>query len=291
MTYVSTPRFMLGRCAPVLIALLPLAFGCAKVTAGEGVGGATGVVSGSGGGGGNHGSGGRPVLPDGGVTIDMGVCQTVNYKFTPKIPNVVVLVDGSGSMFQVSAGLPNGAWDALRTAVLPVIQTLQSTPTGDPQIDFGLEVFTGVAPAQCPLVQTVAIGEQSYTQIAANYPAGRLSTMKLETPVTQVLPLLPKLFLGAPGNGGNYVLFVTDGEPDFCDDGNATCAVDAVVSELRQLSVQGITTYVMGLSSNLNTSTCPGVLPAYANAGVNPPIASPCGTHNFSDECNGNTSW
>jgi hypothetical protein len=112
--------------------------------------------------------------------------------------------------------------------------------------------------------------------------------MKLETPVTQVLPMLPPLFDSAPGTGGDYVLFVTDGEPDFCDDNNPVCPVDAVVAEIKQLNAtKGITTYVLGLSSNLNTSTCPGVLQAYANAGVNQPIANPCGTHNIYDECHG----
>jgi hypothetical protein len=194
-------------------------------------------------------------------------------------------------MFQVGNGLPSGAWGALRTAVLPVIMNLQSTPAGTPQIDFGLGVFTGVAPSQCPIFQTVAIAENNYANIAAQYPMGRLSDLKLETPVTQVLPLIPPLFAHAPGNGGDYVLFVTDGEPDFCDDGNTTCPVDAVVAELKQLKAQGITTYVIGLSSNFNTGVCPAVLQAYANAGAAQPIGTPCPGTNFYDQCNGNMSW
>jgi hypothetical protein len=196
-------------------------------------------------------------------------------------------------MFQTSGSLPNGAWGALRTAVLPVISDLQLTPDGQPQIDFGLGVFTGVAPTMCPIFKTVPIAPSNYDMISAQYPNGPLSTMKLETPVTQVLPMLPPLFSGAPGNGGNYVLFVTDGEPDFCDDNNTVCPVDAVVAEIKQLYAQGITTYVIGLSSSFNTSTCPDVLQAYANAGVNQPIANPCGTHNIYNECfnNGTSPW
>ncbi len=211
---------------------LSLALGCAKVAAPQGggtgnSGGGNSSGTGNNSGTGNHGAGGSGVVPDSGMNGD-GACQMANYQFAPKIPNVLVLVDGSGSMFQVGANLPNGAWGALRTAVLPVIQSLQLTPDGQPQIDFGLGVFTGVAPSMCPIFKTVPIAPSNYTAIMGQYPSGPLSTMKLETPVTQVLPMLPPLFTSAPGNGGNFVLFVTDGEPDFCDDGNAVCPVDAV---------------------------------------------------------------
>ncbi len=270
------------------VSSLSLGLGCAKVAASaEGSGGHSGGGTGNSSGTGNHGAGGSGVIPDSGTNND-GACQMAMYNFAPKIPNVLVLVDGSGSMFQMSASLPSGAWGALRTAVLPVIQGLQLTPDNMPQIDFGLGVFTGVAPAMCPIFQTVPIAPSNYAAISAQYPAGPLSTMKLETPVTQVLPKVPALFASAPGNGGNYILFLTDGEPDFCDDGNTVCPVDAVVAELKQLSAMGITTYVIGLTSNFNTSTCPGVLQAYANAGVNQPIANPCGTHNIYNECFGN---
>jgi len=280
---------VLGACSVSLVV------GCAKVaSSAEGSGGRTGAGAGTGTGNssgtGNHGAGGGGVIPDSGMNGD-GACQMAMYNFAPKIPNVLVLVDGSGSMFQTSASLPNGAWGALRTAVLPVIQGLQLTPDGQPQIDFGLGVFTGVAPAMCPIFKTVAIAPNNYDMISSQYPTGPLSTMKLETPVTQVLPMLPPLFTNAPGNGGNYVLFVTDGEPDFCNDGNTVCPVDAVVAEIKQLNGMAITTYVIGLSSNSNASTCPDVLQAYANAGVNQPIANPCGTHNSSQECSGDTNW
>jgi len=291
MNYRFQPRLLLGLCA--LIA--PLGFACAKVAPNAlgGDGGHGGVNNGTGNsssGTGNHGGGGTGVVPDSGVNGD-GPCMVRHFKFAPRVPNVLVLVDGSGSMFQPQTGLPNGAWDALRTAVLPIVQDLQLTPDGQPQIDFGLGVFTGVAPSMCPIFQTVNIAENNYATIMSMYPTGKLSQMKLETPVTQVLPKVPPLFMGAPGNGGNYVLFVTDGEPDFCDDGNTTCPVDAVVKEIKDLNAMSITTYVIGLSSNFNTGTCPGVLQAYANAGVNQPIANPCPGHNIYDECNGNMSW
>ena len=113
--------------------------------------------------------------------------------------------------------------------------------------------------------------------------------MKLETPVTQVLPMLPPLFTDAPGNGGNYILFVTDGEPDFCDDGNRCMRRRCGRRGAEAAQRRGITTNVIGLSSNFNTATCPGVFQAYANAGVNQPIADPCArAHSAYDECHAN---
>ena len=140
MMYVSSPRSRIGLSVLPLLALsLPL--GCAKVMStpggAGGGGGSTIVISGSGGGGGQgpRGSAGAGVIPDSGVSGD-AACQQTTYSFVPKVPNVFVLVDGSGSMFDVATGLPEGRWGALRSALLPVIQGLQG------QVNFGLGIFS-----------------------------------------------------------------------------------------------------------------------------------------------------
>jgi hypothetical protein len=228
------------------------------------------------------------VTPDSGVNGD-GPCQQAPYTFVPKTPNVFVLVDGSGSMFDVTGALPNGRWGALRSALLPVIQTLQA------QVNFGLGVFSGViAENLCPLFQTVPMATNNYDKIVAMYPAARLrpQSVPLETPLSESLPMIPPLFAAAPKTGASYILFATDGEPDFCDNDNAVCPVDAAVAQIKQLFTDnGITTYVMGLSSDINAGTCPGVLTAFAAAGQNQPIANPCGMHVPSQECGGKPIW
>jgi hypothetical protein len=297
MTCVSTPRFMPGLCARWLLALplalpfaLPFFWGCAKVTASDGSGGGGGSTGPGNGLGGNHGTGtgGRGVVPDSGTSVDGNACNQVSFSFVPKIPNVFVLVDGSGSMFDVTTGLPNGRWGALRSALLPVIMSLQD------QVNFGLGIFAGViATNECPLFQTVPIAASNYANVMAQYPAARLrpQSVALETPLSQVLPLIPDFFARAPKTGASYVLFATDGEPDFCDNGNAVCPVDAGISGIQQLFTQGITTIVMGLSSDINAGTCPQVLQGYANAGAGVDIANPCGTHSIYNECNGVPPW
>ena len=95
-----------------------------------------------------------------------------------------------------------------------------------------------------------------------------------------VLPLL-KALLDQPGNDGDkYVLFVTDGEPDFCDNGDAKCAVDAVVAGVQKLASAGIHTIVFGLKI-VHQSTISGeTLQAVANAGASLPAPTPFGaTH------------
>jgi hypothetical protein len=285
MTYVSTPRFTVGLCALLGLGLIvSLQTGCAKVVTQGGAGGASGFTgSGTGNSTGNQGMGGVGVRPDSGAGLDGGSCQQANYTFTPKIPNVLVLVDGSGSMFDVATGLPNGRWGALRTALLPVIMDLQD------QVNFGLGIFAGViATNECPIFQTVPIAANNYPAVLAQYPEARLrpQSVALETPLSQVLPLIPPLFASAPKTGASYVLFATDGEPDFCDNGNPVCPIDAGIAGIQQLALQGITTYVMGLASNIISTTCPGVLQGYANAGAGVDIANPCPGHDIFNECN-----
>ncbi|HET6147799.1 MAG TPA: hypothetical protein VFH68_09725, partial [Polyangia bacterium] len=141
MTIVSLrrfwPRFARGLSVPALLALGSL-FGCAKVTANTdgsgGNGGRNSSMAGNNGGGARGGNAGGGVRPDGGVNGDGAACQQADYSFVPKIPNVLVFVDGSGSMFDVATDLPNGRWGALRTALLPVIMNLQD------QVNFGLAI-------------------------------------------------------------------------------------------------------------------------------------------------------
>jgi hypothetical protein len=293
MSHVSTSRLTLGRFAPaVLLLVVGLTGGCAKVVATAGSSGGSHGGPGTGGAGGSSrggtGAGGMGVTPDSGALADGAACQERQFTFKRKIPNVFVLVDGSGSMFDVTTALPNGRWGALRSALLPVIMGLQD------QVNFGLGIFSGViATNECPIFQTVPIAASNYDNILAQYPAGRLrpQSVALETPLSESLPMIPPFFDSAPKTGSSYVLFATDGEPDFCDNGNAVCPVDAGIAGILKLFTQGITTYVMGLSSDINAGTCPGVLQGYANAGANQDIANPCPGHGIYDECNGVAPW
>src|SRR5205814_2036960 len=107
--------------------------------------------------------------------------------------------------------------------------------------------------------------------ISAVYPTGRVpGSDPGQTPVIQVLPLIKPL-LDQPGNDGDkYVLFVTDGEPDFCDNGDSKCAMDAVIGGVQKLASAGIHTIVFGIGSSIIQNSA-AFLQSMANAGAGLP--------------------
>jgi hypothetical protein len=128
------------------------------------------------------------------------------------------------------------------------------------------------------VLDTVPIASANYGVVATKYNAlGPLLPFgsKADAPASAIIPMV-KAALQADlgGNGQKVVLFVTDGDTDFCDDGNTLCPLDAVTYRLQDLYAAGITTLVMGLPSNL-TSSRPGTLQALANAGAGLPVALP----------------
>ena len=91
--------------------------------------------------------------------------------------------------------------------------------------------------------------------------------------------------------GSKYIIFITDGQPDYCDDSNSLCAPDSVVSKLQTAYTAGIKTIVMGIQTTL-FDLAPGVLQSWANAGAGEPTLAPVrmnGTINdFYDQCGQN---
>src|SRR5262249_32176893 len=107
-------------------------------------------------------------------------------------------------------------------------------------------------------------------------------------------------------DGEKYVLFVTDGEPDYCDDGNALCPPDSVVGALQNMAagigpngtqVAPIKTLMFGIIS-ANPQILPSTLQAFANAGAGLPVAPPerqgqttYDPNAIYDQCSGQVGW
>ena len=206
-----------------------------------------------------------------------------------KIPNVLIVADASQSMFQpLTGGSAATIWSTFQPQMLSLVAALQD------RINFGLGVFTGTGQAdsnQCPSLASVPMARDNYPAVFASYPTDRLKDSKLESPAPEILPALPPLFASAPGAGEDIVIFVTAGEPDFCDDENTICPIDATIAAIQALSEGGISTYVVGAPSAYVKDACPGVLQSYADAGAGLGVASPCPGRNYYAECNGNASW
>ncbi|WP_437718112.1 vWA domain-containing protein [Sorangium sp. So ce448] len=204
---------------------------------------------------GSHGSSGT----DGGGG---GACQQLDITFEPQTPTVMIVVDRSGSMYA------SGFWDPLKTAVLNVVDRLQD------RVRFGFVTFTGIENMQCPLLARAdGIALNHHAAISAAYEeASTVPPGKLETPTAMTFneTVVPEL-LAFPEPGPRYILFVTDGEPDRCDDVLAVCARDDVVGAVQDAYDKGIGTFVFGLGSGALAQHLQDV----ANAGAGQPVRRP----------------
>jgi hypothetical protein len=261
---------------------------------------------------GTTGSGGQVVITGAGgqagtsVTPpnpDAGGCQMKNYTFEPKIPTVYLLVDRSGSMFDCisTAGTAepscptasDTSWVKLRDGILPVVQQLQA------DVRFGFATISGSNPSAggtCPMSSLVMPALNNYGAIMQQYnnqppaPNSTQSGMKWETPTAQMLQMVGAQLAADTTPGEKYVLFVTDGEPDYCGDGNSLCPPDSVIWRIQQLKAMNIGTIVFGIMATFAQDLPPGVLDAFATAGAGQPTVAPLRTANaqltdFVDQC------
>lgn len=232
-------------------------------------------------------------------------CQQAAREFVPNIPTVYLLVDRSGTMFDLIDNNVS-AWTALRGGVLDVMRELEGS------VRFGFAAFSGanIGAQTCDLqVPAVPPKLNNYADIAALYePLERpTSAQQKETPTTLAIEeIAQQLRADTETIGDKYILFVTDGEPDYCDDGNQLCPPDSVVGLLQRLAsgvdatgapATPIRTLVFGVSSP--TATIRGdVLQAFANAGAGLPVMAIAqnpnqapNPNNVYDQCSGVPGW
>jgi hypothetical protein len=318
----SMPYGCIRRSFPFLLSGLAIA-ACANSgqsvgnpdSGGGGSGSSSGAIGAGSSSGASGGSSGAITIAEAGPGSG-DACQQFDVKFARKIPFVYVLVDRSGSMFQLSATADGGQsdeWSPLRTATLGVIQSLQG------EVAFGFGAYTGInpntTPGMCPILVTVPIALNNYSAISAVYTPLGQPAFKAETPAQMSLDTVAQTLVqaeaqaadagtglqtdaGAGQPGGKYILFVTDGETDFCDDGNAVCPADAVIAELQKLSMQGIQTLILGVGSSQSNISVP-VLQAFANAGAGTATLAPPGSAagaplaptDIYNQCNSVTGW
>jgi len=237
------------------------------------------------------GSGGDTSTSGDDAAVTDAACQMATVKFTPKIPTVFVLVDRSGSEFTDAT---TGTYFTLQSAVLQVIKQLQGT------VRFGFGDFVGDhGSSTCKTVfNSVPIALNNYDPISKQYmmdgPLLPYGT-KAETPASDVLPMVKTLLTADSGDGGKYVLFVTDSQTDFCDDGSPVCPADAVTYRIQDMYAAGIGTMVIGLPT-AQSSIASMVLQNFANAGAGQTVALPSGvgantSADISSQCSSIAAW
>jgi hypothetical protein len=298
-----------------LVAALGCQAGVKSTPAGTGGGGGSGLLGTAGTTGTAGGSGGS--VPGfggfgGGNTPDGG-CMQRDYTFEPKIPTVYLLVDRSGSMFHcltgdtgsaVCAQPANTAWSNLKEAVRSVVGTL------DAEVRFGFATIWGTDPTQggmCPstmnppmTTDNVAPALNNAAAIMTKYdslafpPNSTQQGVKFESPTSESIAVVSGVLRNDTTPGDKFIIFITDGQPDYCDDSNGLCAPDSVVAQLQAAKTAGVSTVVLGLQTSLfDLGT--GILQAYANAGAGEatvaPLRAGLDTFAFYDQCNGVTGW
>jgi len=281
-------------------------------TGGAGAGTGTAGTTGSGGS-----SAGGPGIGGFAGTIminpDAGACQQGSYTFEPKIPTVYLVVDRSGSMFHCLTATqnvcPNKAdtsWSTLKTAIESVITQL------DAQVRFGFTTIYGTDPSNnrggmCPLISgtladNVAPALNNAAAIKAKYDGlawpieseSSTSGKKFESPAMYAITAATKALMADTTPGDKYIIFLTDGQEDYCDDALEICASDSTVGALQAAFAANIRTIVFGLQTTQFNLPGP-VLDAFANAGAGEStVASvPSGLDATAifDQCQGVMPW
>jgi hypothetical protein len=216
-----------------------------------------------------------PVLADGGVTSDGSVCGELEVNTDRVIPNIMIIVDRSGSMLRdfegdcpflgdgcPSSGTPNpaydqGRWDAVEEALVGsdgLVRRLDSIAR------FGLTLYwkPGEDPPamqdgeMCASTDGVAISssldnaDAIATRFTANDPGGYTPTAEAIDAVTDELIATP------PPAGPTVYLLATDGLPNGCDqDGEAVDRSNSVAAVERAFN-RGTETYVLGVNFDDN---------------------------------------
>lgn len=171
-------------------------------------------------------------------------------------PELMLVVDRSGSMEFELAQSGGPKWPVLRDALSSTVQSTR-------EVAFGLSMFPaddGCAPggvdvelggANLPAVDGVLVAAE---------PAGG-------TPTHTTLAAMAAYFDSTPpSSGGRFILLATDGEPN-CGGTPFTPAssVPETLAELESLAASGIRTFVLGFDAAAGTD--PQVLTLMAQAG------------------------
>jgi hypothetical protein len=196
-------------------------------------------------------------------------CAAVSVGTTLATPNVILIVDQSGSMgdHEFPAGSGTSRWEAVDAALLDnpggLVHMLQSN------VRFGLALYHEQSTA-CPDLTLVPAELMNFTPIQTRFdaespgggtPTGQ-SIEELLTRIDEVVthPEEPTIFVLA-----------TDGEPDTCEDGNDEVRGRALsVAAVGHAFDAGIETFVISVGVDVSNAH----LQDLANAGVN----SPAGT-------------
>ena len=197
-----------------------------------------------------------------------GACPSVVVETRRVTPNVLLIVDQSGSMTEGFGG--SDRWNALR-------DSLMDTPDGlvfalQDQVRFGLALFTAEAEGNsagppigmCPMVEIVTPAIDNYDAIDDIYgPADPID----ETPTGDSIDLILDTLMGDPDPSDDPTIFIlaTDGEPDHCGELNPQNGQAQALAAVERAYDAGIRTFIISVGEGTISDEH---LQDVANAGV-----------------------
>ena len=184
-----------------------------------------------------------------GSVADGSVCANVSLVARPVTPNVVVIVDQSGSMRSNDFTPGVNRWDALRNVLL-------ATPDGliaslESQVRFGLALYSGEeGAAECPLMTEVGFALDNYAAIAATYNAAEPIA---ETPTGDAIDAVLDRVLNTPDPSPDPTIFIvaTDGEPDRCEQFNPQRGQGEATAAVERAFNAGIRTFIISVGEGV----------------------------------------
>jgi hypothetical protein len=232
-----------------LVVALIFAAGCLggpPPGAGNGSGNGNGNGAGNGSGNGN-GAGGIPDPGCGKSTFPISLSKAD--------PNVMLVVDDSGSMQDLVPGTTQSKWTTLKTAV----KTLLTSYTG--KVRWGVSIFPSPGGNSCSAGQVdIACGPGNESKITALLDPMTDNDIGGNTPTETTLRAVEASGALRDPMRNNYVLLMTDGLPTCNQDGRVTPAVQSMYR-----ASPSIRTFVVGIGDG--TQSDPGELNRWADAG------------------------
>ena len=191
-----------------------------------------------------------PVSAVDGGAGDAAQCGGMEFALQRVAPNVMLVLDRSGSMDQTIGNTSSTSkWDDLKSAVSSLVQGYDS------EMRLGASIFSSnkdCAPGNIDVALAAGAGQSVLTQLAAQGPAGNTPTATtLDTVINQGM-------LNDPTRG-NYVVLATDGLPN-CTDTDVKSRIEKLYA-----ATPSVKTFVIGIGAATNTD--PTTLNAWADAG------------------------
>jgi hypothetical protein len=202
-------------------------------------------------------------------------CSQLEIGFEAQTPTALIVVDRSSSQWD---SYPNHTWEPMKAGILEVVNNVQA------DIRVGVVTYTGQNGGACPdlfpAMDAVTFDKNNLPAVESALTSIDQPTYKGETPTAATIQQAWPLVKADPSPGEKVMLLVTDGDPDFCNDPDRLCAMDAVIGAVQAAFADGVSTAVFGLQ---RAELSERHLRDVANAGAGQPVALPDGVSSEMD--------